>query len=112
MSTAFARTAQTLAADRSRGWLWSLFLAVALLGAWGLWFGLAHVPVYALADAARLEVGDAVHPLEAPLDGRVVVTHLSLGRKVAAGDILVELDTAPQQLQLAEAEPADTGQEV
>ena len=51
---------------------------------------------------ARLEVDRAVHPVAAPLAGRVVATHLAVGREVQAGDLLVELDADAQRLQQQE----------
>jgi membrane fusion protein (multidrug efflux system) len=58
--------------------------------------------VYAVTDTARLEVERAAHPIETPVDGRVVVTHLVLGREVQGGAVLVELEAEPQRLQREE----------
>ena len=75
---------------------------LALLGVWGAWCCLARLTVYAVTDTARLEVERAVHPIETPVDGRVVATHLALGREVQVGDALVELEAEPQRLQREE----------
>jgi pyruvate/2-oxoglutarate dehydrogenase complex dihydrolipoamide acyltransferase (E2) component len=102
MPTAFSQTLRAL--DRERfsltlvGWL----PAVVLLGGWGAWMSLAGVPVYEVSQLARLEVDRAVHPVAAPLAGRVVATHLAVGREVQAGDVLVELDANAQRLQQQE----------
>ena len=53
-------------------------------------------------DTARLEVQRAVYPIETPVDGRVVVTHLTLGREAQCGDALVELEADTQRLQCKE----------
>jgi multidrug resistance efflux pump len=82
--------------------LWGVCLAAALLGMWGAWSLFARVTVYAATDRARLEVDRAVHPVEAPVDGRVVATHLTLGREVQIGEMLVELEAEVQRLQREE----------
>jgi membrane fusion protein (multidrug efflux system) len=45
-----------------------------------------------------VEVDRAPHPIEAPVAGTVVASHLVIGREVAAGDVLVELDVEPLRL--------------
>jgi hypothetical protein len=80
MPTVFSRSTRALAVDRGTRSLLGLVLAAALLGVWGTWTGLACLTVYAVTDTARLEVDRVVHPVEAPVDGRVVATHLALGR--------------------------------
>jgi membrane fusion protein (multidrug efflux system) len=47
-------------------------------------------------------MSQAPHPVEASVAGRVVATHLILGREVQGGDVLVELDATAQHLQLEE----------
>ena len=58
--------------------------------------------MYAVTDTARLEVERAVYPIETSVDGRVVATHLALGREVQGGEVLVELEAEPQRLQREE----------
>jgi membrane fusion protein (multidrug efflux system) len=98
----FSRATQALAADRGRGTRWGVLLAAALLGVWGAWFCLARLTVYAVTDTARLEVERAVYPIETSVDGRVVATHLALGREVQGGEVLVKLEAEPQRLQREE----------
>jgi membrane fusion protein (multidrug efflux system) len=102
MSTAFNRTIHTLSTDGCRFSLWGVLCLIVLLAIWGLWAIFASLPVYAVTNVARLEVARAVHPVQAPVAGRVIVTHLHLGQEVQARDVLVELETAVQQLQLDE----------
>src|SRR3712207_4487833 len=102
MATPFSRTMHSLAADRFRLSLLGILLVAALLGAWATWFLLARVTLYEVSTTARLEVSDAVHPVEAQAAGRVQATHLLLGREVQAGDVLVELEAEAQRLQLEE----------
>jgi membrane fusion protein (multidrug efflux system) len=70
-----------------------------LLGGWVAWCLLARIAVYAVTQTARLEVDRAVHPVAAPVAGRVVATRLVVGQQVQAGDVLVELDADAQRLQ-------------
>jgi membrane fusion protein (multidrug efflux system) len=102
MPTAFSQTLRTLDRERFGRTLLAWLPAVVLLGGWGGWMGLARVPVYEVSQQARLEVDRAVHPLAAPLAGRVAATHLAVGREVQAGDVLVELDADAPHLQQQE----------
>ena len=102
MPTAFSQSLRSLAAERFSHALLGWLPAVALLGGWVAWFVVARVAVYEVTEMARLEVDRAVYPVAAPLAGRVVATHLAVGREVQAGDLLVELDAEAQRLQLQE----------
>ena len=73
---------------------------VILLAAWVAWFAGARVAVYAASDAARLEVDREPHPVGAPVGGRVTTTSLAVGRRVQAGDVLIELDATTERLTL------------
>jgi membrane fusion protein (multidrug efflux system) len=92
-----------LAVDGFSRSLAGMLLAVALLGGWTAWFVLSRVAVYEVTQTARLEVGRAAHSVEAPVAGRVVMTHLTIGQEVEAGAVLVELDAEAQHLQREEA---------
>src|SRR5690242_8149779 len=70
-----------------------LLVAALVLAAWVLWFVLARVPVYVTSRAARLEVTQTAHPVEAQ-----VASHAALGRRVAAGEVLLELDASALRL--------------
>jgi membrane fusion protein (multidrug efflux system) len=99
---AFPRTLRSIAAAEARPR--RLVLVVALVGAaaWLAWFLAGQVTVVETSNAARLEVDSAPHPLDAPVSGLVVASHLELDREVKAGEILVELDTRLEQLRLEE----------
>jgi multidrug resistance efflux pump len=98
----FSTTQRTLDADGFRHTTLGLLLVVGLLAAWGAWFIGAQVALYAVSETARLEMSQATHPVEAPVAGRVVATHLVLGQEVQGGDVLVELDATAQHLQREE----------
>ena len=102
MSTPFSRSLRSLTADRGRRSLGGILLATALLSAWAVWFYLARVTLYEVTTLARLEVDRAVYPIATPVAGQIVGTHLSLGHEVQAGEMLVELESNEQRLQLEE----------
>jgi len=102
MSTAFARTLRSLNADRAGRSIAGVVVALGLAGAWAAWSLSAHVTLYEVSASARLEVDQAVTAIQAPLSGRVVATNLAIGREVAAGDVLVELDTEAERFELAQ----------
>jgi len=101
MASPFSRTLRSLESDGHR-WARGLAPAVLLLAAWGAWFVSARVAVYEVSDSARLEADRAAHPIDAPVDGRIVAVHWQLGQRVAAGDVLVELEANEQRYLLQE----------
>jgi membrane fusion protein (multidrug efflux system) len=102
MSAPFSRTLRSLQADEPRHRL--VKLLVPILGGWIAWLFLARVPVYEVADRARLEVKRSAHALASPIPGRVVRSHLQLGRQVEEGEVLVELDARDFELAREEKE--------
>jgi membrane fusion protein (multidrug efflux system) len=102
MPTPFTRCARSLTADGFNRPALSILFAAILLGGWLAWLALAEVALYETTGEARLEVDRAAHPIEALVGGRVAATHLKVGREVKAGDVLIELETESQRLQLAE----------
>jgi membrane fusion protein (multidrug efflux system) len=98
----FSRYMRSLGADSQRRTLLGLFVAFAVLGAWGAWLFLARVTLYEVTTEARLEAEEAGYTIAADAAGRVVNTRLALGREVKAGDVLAELDTDEQRHRLEE----------
>jgi membrane fusion protein (multidrug efflux system) len=103
MAVAFAQSMHALAADRGRWSLPGLLLVGALLGGWGAWFVGARVTIYESSQMARLEVDQAGHPVATTVAGRIVTTHLAVGRAVQAGEVLAALDAEAPRLQHEEA---------
>jgi multidrug resistance efflux pump len=99
-TTAFARTFARLLSDR--GGLTRSLLCVGLLvlGGWCFWAAWARVTLYEVSSEARVELEAAAYPVQSPLLGRVVEAHLPVGQAVQRGDVLVEIDAAPEQLQM------------
>jgi membrane fusion protein (multidrug efflux system) len=102
MPAAFSRTLRSLHADHFRTSLWCIAGVVVLMCAGGAWFFCARVELYETARNARLEVEREVHPVAALLPGRVTKTSLAVGRRVEAGELLVELDTESENLRVGE----------
>ena len=102
MAAAFSRTLRSLAADGYGRALGGILVVTLILGGWVAWGLLARVAVYAVTHTARLEVDRVIHPVVAPVAGKVVATHLVVGQAVTTGDVLVELDATAQTLQLGE----------
>ena len=85
--------------------------AAALAGTWLAWAACAHVASYQVTADARVELDGAVSPIDAPFVGRIVTTRLRVGQHVSHGDVLLELDSMSEQLQLREAEVSMRGLE-
>lgn len=102
MAYEFERSLRAIEADRGTGALIGIGCAFALLFAWGVWFFEAKVTEYAATERARIEVEHAAWPVEAPVAGRVAARRITLGAEVRAGDVLVELDSAPERHRLEE----------
>ena len=97
MPATFSRTLRSLEADdpRRRG---IALIAGALAISWAAWFLLARVPVYEVAETARLEVNAAAHPIATQVDGQVLTTNPAIGREVVAGEVLVIVDAEQERL--------------
>jgi multidrug resistance efflux pump len=104
MANPFSRTSHSLTSDTSHYALLIWGLVLAMLGAWLAWFLLVKVTVYEVSQAARLEVERAAHPVAAPIAGKIISTSLHLGKRVEAGEVLVELDARTERLRLEEEE--------
>ena len=91
-----------LQADRFRNWGPGLLAAAIFMGAWAAWMFLARVTLYQVSRSARLEVHQAAHPLEAPVEGRIVAVHTMLGQEVEEGQPLFQLDARRLRLELEE----------
>lgn len=103
MGQPFSRTLRSLRRDDSRRSLTTLAIGCVVLGGWIVWFVTSRIAVYEVTSTARLEVGAAVHRVSSTASGRIVAIEVGLGQEVAAGDILVELDSESQRLELEQA---------
>jgi membrane fusion protein (multidrug efflux system) len=99
MRAPFASSLRTLAAERGRGLELALVLTLALLLAWGGWVACAEVVLVEVSVRASVESVAAAVPVTTLVEGRVVAVHLGLGRRVAADEVLVTLETHHLQLE-------------
>jgi multidrug resistance efflux pump len=99
--TSFSRTLRALDGDGLSPALLGVVLVAGLAGVWSAWLIAARVPVYQLSEVARLEV-ERIHPVAAPVGGRVVSTALVLGRDVRQGDVLLEVESERERLETDE----------
>jgi membrane fusion protein (multidrug efflux system) len=103
MPLPFSRSLRALDTDHFGGLGLRIVVVAALLAGWVAWALVADVGVYAQSASARLEVGELAHPVEPVVSGRVEHNHMELGREVAAGDVLVELDATQSRLELLQS---------
>ena len=102
MANGFGRVNQALRADRGFRSAAGLCISFALLGAWTAWALAAKVTRYEVSDSARLEIKGSAYPIQANAAGRLVASGLVLGKEVTAGEILLELDSDEERLNLEE----------
>lgn len=101
MAIPFSHTVQALIASGRHQGGGSLAAAVIVVGLWTIWLFGADVGIYKTAPSS-LQAERDIHTVEANVEGRVIATHMSVGRHVRAGDVLVELESEMVQLKLAE----------
>jgi multidrug resistance efflux pump len=102
MPTAFTHTFRALHDDRPHVAIAGILAASLLAFACAAWALYTPVRLYEATSSARLEVERAIYPIASPVAGRVTVVHLTLGREVTEGEILVEIDSAAERLQIRE----------
>ena len=100
MANSFHRVSQSLRADNGIRSATGLLVAFGLISAWLGWAFKAHVTRYETSDSARLEVNGAAYPVQANVSGRLVTSQMILGKEVHAGEVLVELDSNDERLNL------------
>ncbi len=103
MTQGFTRTGTLLRADGFRGSVVTLLVAAALGAGWVWWFTATEVPLYEVTAAARLETNRAAYVIQSPIDGKLVFSDLTVGRRVKVGDELARVESDLQKLQRAES---------
>jgi hemolysin D len=68
------------------------------------WVVSARVPLLEVSTLARIEPHNAVHRIEPPEAGRVVRSMLELDKEIREGDMLIELDSREERLQLVQSQ--------
>lgn len=106
MASPFSRTNRALALETGRPSRVAISLAALLLSAWGAWFAFGRVTLYEVSRHARLEASAVARDVSPLAPGRLVVSRLQVGRRVVAGEVLVELDATLERQDLVEAQAA------
>ena len=109
MALAFSRSLRALETDHTFGGALLWLFMLGLSAAWLYWFTLTRVQLLAETDRARVEVRQTGHGVQAPVSGRVLVSHQSLDRWVNAGDVLLELDSSLEHSELEQKRTELTG---
>jgi membrane fusion protein (multidrug efflux system) len=104
VSATFSQTTLTLDRDRGRGDSALKAILLVLLVGWTHWFATAEITVHEVADGGRIEVDQMAHAIDSLVAGRVVASRIVLGAQVAAGDVLVEIDSDAERRRLEEEE--------
>lgn len=107
----FVRSFERLRGDQGRTTLWICVLSTGAVAAWILWAMLAQVSLYEITTDARVELDGASSPIDSPFEGRIVMARLRVGQRVSRGDVLLELDSMAEQLQLHEVQVQSDGLE-
>jgi multidrug resistance efflux pump len=107
----FSLSTSALRAEDRRTWTWIAVVAAALSAAWLAWLILARVPLYVASSDARVEVRQAGHAVDAPDSARVARVFATLGQRVRAGELLVQLDDTVERLQRDELTARVTSRE-
>jgi hemolysin D len=104
MAYPFQRTLRSLNGYESGTRVMLLLLGALALGGLIAWTVEARVPLLKVSTQGRIEPHNAVHRIEPPEAGRVVRSMLELDKEVIEGDLLIELDTKGERLELAQSE--------
>jgi len=100
--TGFTKTLRALDQSGTRTVVWWFLAAVVLAGALGTWMTLGRVQLDEISEEARIEIDGSAFVVQAPVTGRVIRVNYALGQAVAAGAVLVEIDSGRERLQVNE----------
>ena len=103
LPTAFTKTLRTLERSSPVSAIVRLAIAVTLLSGIAYWMLRVPVALYETSSEARLEIDSSTATVQAAMTGRVVESALAMGKVVKAGDILVRMDSLPEELLVREA---------
>ena len=102
MANNFHRIGQSLKADTGSKSVSAIAIGLLLVLLWILWAFKARITRYEVSDSARLELNSSAYPVEANLAGRLVESRLGLGKNVQSGEIVLQLDSSAEELNLAQ----------
>lgn len=102
MAAAFSRTLRSLSADRGLGTYVVFGTATFFVASWLAWMLFARMDLFVVSKSARVEIDAVANAVDAPVAGRVISNAMRLGEQVHVGDVLLELDSNRERLQLTE----------
>ncbi|HEU4533880.1 MAG TPA: HlyD family efflux transporter periplasmic adaptor subunit [Polyangiaceae bacterium] len=102
----FEGTARALTAMRLRAHAALIAQTSLLFAAWVAWLVGGRVTLYVASRQGRFEVEGGALQVNAPVSEVVAACDLALGRRVAAGDVLMRLEVRAYELQVAERRAA------
>ena len=100
--TAFTKTLNTLDRSTPVTAFLRLLFAVLVMGALAWWMTQVPVALYETTGDARLEINSSTTVVQSSMTGRIVESSLAMGKTVEKGDILVRMDSRPEQLLVRE----------
>lgn len=99
MPVSFQHTTRALESTRGRPWLFA-YVSLVLLALWVAWLVLARIPVFESSVGGMIESEQQVREIKVRVAGVVTAHNFSLGKSVAAGDILLAEDAETQRREL------------
>lgn len=100
--TAFTKTLNTLDRSTPVTALLRLLFAVLVICALAWWMTRVPVALYETTGDARLEINSSTTVVQSSMTGRIIESNLAMGKTVEKGDILVRMDSRPEQLLVRE----------
>lgn len=104
MAIPFSRTLRSFESDKFTLGRIGLLIVIAAFAGWAAWSVFARIPITVVSKSARIETATELYRVVSPLSGRVIASHMELGKEVRKGDVLFELDAEDRHLELAEEE--------
>jgi multidrug resistance efflux pump len=101
MFVPFSRTLRSLNTERSGLRVLCVLSIAGVLGLWAAWLVFGRIALYEVSPA-RIEVEQAVRPIQSLYTGRISINRMVVGQPVRQGDVLVEFEAEVQKLQLVE----------
>jgi multidrug resistance efflux pump len=98
----FTQTLRAIGEDRPNRSSVGLLVALGFLAIWMTWFLVGRVSIHEASMAARIEVSQTAHRVDAPVGARIVALPVTLGQRVQAGDIVVQLEAESERKALGE----------
>jgi multidrug resistance efflux pump len=91
---------RALEADRLHGSAGVVAVLFCIVGLAVWWAFAARITLYEVSRQARIEAGQASYSIQSPASAQVVRNHLVVGRFVEQGEVLLELESHPDRLEL------------